>query len=290
MKFRTAKVGEIQALMKASLSEIYPPEETDAIVNSLFLHYQGLSRAGIIMEKDRRLSESELLHFQRAVKRLLAHEPLQYITGKAYFYGLEFKVDPSVLIPRPETEELIEWVVSANKNKDAELKILDIGTGSGCIAISLKKAFKKSRVYAIDISDAALATAKENAELNDVSVNFLKTDILKENERASLPAFDIIISNPPYVTNADREKMRRNVIDYEPHAALFVEDDRSLIFYEEIIGFAKTHLSDQGKLFFECNESNAKEVAALMESSGFLNVEVREDMRGKERMVLGARF
>ncbi len=148
MKFRTAKVGEIQALMKASLSEIYPPEEADAIVNSLFLHYQGLSRAGIIMEKDRRLSESELLHFQRALKRLLTHEPLQYITGRAYFYGLEFNVDPSVLIPRPETEELIEWVVSTT-NKDAELKILDIGTGSGCIAISLKNELKNASVFCL---------------------------------------------------------------------------------------------------------------------------------------------
>jgi release factor glutamine methyltransferase len=289
MEFRSAKVGEIQAVMKASLSEIYPPEETDAIVNSLFLHYQGLSRAGLIMEKDLQLSESELLRFQRAMKRLLTHEPLQYITGKAYFYGLEFKVDPSVLIPRPETEELIEWVVST-ADKDAELKILDIGTGSGCIAISLKKSFKKSRVHAIDISEAALETAKENAEINDVSVNFLQSDILKESERASLPAFDIIVSNPPYVTTADRELMRRNVTEHEPHAALFVEDDRPLIFYEEIIGFAKTHLSDQGKLFFECNESNAKEVAAMMLKEGFRNVELRSDMQGKQRMVLGARF
>lgn len=287
MEFRTAKVGEIQRLMIQELEKLYPLEEAFSIANGLFMHYLGLSRAWVIMEKDRILSESELLHFQRAMKRLMAHEPLQYITGLAHFYGLEFKVNPAVLIPRPETEELVSWVLSEVHGAEENLKILDVGTGSGCIAISIKKELEKADVHAIDISDKVLEVAIENASLNNVSVHFEQLDILDEEAQKSLSVFDVIISNPPYVTPSDKDKMRQNVTDHEPELALFVQEQEPLIFYKEITHFAKDHLKSGGRLFFECNESNADEVALLMETVGLSDIQLRKDMQGKERMVLG---
>lgn len=290
MEFRTGKVSEIQRLMIKELEKLYPLEEAFAITNSLFMHYLGLSRAWVIMEKDRILSESELLPFQRALKRLLNHEPLQYITGKAYFYGLEFNVDHNVLIPRPETEELIKWVLSEVSGAEGNLKILDVGTGSGCIAITIKKELEQAEVYAVDISSEVLDVASDNASINNVSVHLNRLDILDKVSRNTLPVFDVIISNPPYVTPSDKDKMRLNVTDHEPDLALFVKEEDPLIFYREIIHFAKDHLSPGGRLFFECNESNAGEVALMMKADGYSKIELRKDMQGKERMVMGFGF
>ena len=287
MEIRTAELGELQALMKKELVGLYPAEELNAIVRSLFSHLTGLTASEMVLEKDRKMSESEIHYLQRSLKRLKKFEPLQYITAVAWFHGLEFKVNPAVLIPRPETEELVEWILKDLNSADGTIKILDIGTGSGCIAISLKKKLPKAEVHAIDISQEALSVAEENADRLDAEVRFRRADILDTEARSALPRYDVIVSNPPYVTPADRKKMMRNVTDHEPSLALFVGEDDPLLFYREIIMFSAHHLEKGGRLYLECNEGNATDVAVLLNLNGFADVELRKDMQGKLRMVLG---
>jgi release factor glutamine methyltransferase len=219
--------------------------------------------------------------------RLQTGEPVQYILGHTEFYGLIFKVNPSVLIPRPETEELVEWVLNSKvKNQKSKVTtILDIGTGSGCIAISLKKNLPEAKVSAIDISTDALQTAKQNAELNEVDVNFIHQDILNINPEIEIPNSEIIISNPPYVTLHAKTRMHTNVTDFEPHTALFVPENDPLIFYKAIADFAIENLIPNGLLFFEINENLGKKTVAMLESKGFKNVELRTDMSGRDRMI-----
>jgi len=217
--------------------------------------------------------------------RLASHEPVQYILGQADFYGLKFKVTPEVLIPRPETEELVYWVLeSVNKSP---LKIVDVGTGSGCIPITLKKKLPTAEISGLDISKAALKIAEENAELNEVDVPFQAVNILEEKKWHPLPYFDIIISNPPYIPYTEIDLMPKQVTDFEPNLALFVENKAPLIFYQKIAQFALLKLTKGGQLFFECNEFNAKKVVLMLEKLGFSKVELQKDMEGKERMVRG---
>jgi len=274
--------------MKKELLELYPEGEVKGIIRGLFSYLTGWTASQMILNKEKRLTESEIHFLQHSLKRLKQHEPLQYITGRAYFHDLNFKVNPAVLIPRPETEELVEWIFDSHKSSHS-LKLLDIGTGSGCIAISLKKKLPEIDVYAIDVSEEALEVARENALSMDIKLRFELLDILDVTSRASLPVFDIIVSNPPYVIPADKEKMLPNVSEHEPPLALFVEND-PLVFYKEIIAFSKDHLNTGGNLFFECNESNAKKVEDLMHQSGFKDIELRKDMQGKDRMIRGSRF
>ena len=287
MEIRSAELGELQAMMVLQLREIYLPAEAVALVRRLFSHLTGLTPSEMVLEKKRKLTESEMLFLQRALKRLKDQEPLQYIIGATHFYGSEFKVSPAALIPRPETEELVDWIVSDHQNQKRIMSVLDIGTGSGCIAISLKKNLHKAEVSGIDISEEALLLAGENASSLDADITFAKLDILDEEARATLSRFDLIVSNPPYVTPSDREKMESNVIDHEPPIALFVDEDDPLLFYTGIIAFAREHLNKGGKLYFECNEGNAHEVEFLLKKSGFKEVELRNDMQGKERMLRG---
>lgn len=285
MEITTAELGELQALMKKELTGLYPERELNAIVKGIFLHLTGLSTAQLVLEKERKLDEADIFYLQRALKRLKDHEPLQYITGVAHFHGLEFKVDKRVLIPRPETEELVQWVFEEISGPE-DTKVLDIGTGSGCIAISISKKLPGSEVHAIDISEAALTLAKENASRLGADISFGLVDILRNEAIESLGSFDIIISNPPYVTMEDKQLMQKNVVDHEPGLALFVEED-PLIFYKAIIDFAKEHMRDKGKLFFECNEKYVGQVAQLLEKEKFSNIRQRRDMQGKYRMVVG---
>ena len=289
MDIRTGKLGELQALMKNELKEIVPEEEAKAIVRGLILHKTGKTAAESILAKDSKLTESEIFFFQQSLKRLKNHEPLQYITGLAHFYGLEFEVNPSVLIPRPETEELLDWIIKDHAKAGSQKKILDIGTGSGCIAITLSRFCPDSEVWAVDVSDEALRIASNNAKKLMAEIIFARLDILDQNLDARLPEFNIIVSNPPYVTPSDRKKMQKNVTEHEPPLALFVEEKDSLIFYREIIAFSLEHLLNGGHLYFECNESNALEVVELLKKYGYEDIELRQDMRGKERMVLGVR-
>ena len=231
--------------------------------------------------------------FEKIKKRLLAGEPVQYVVGFAWFYGLKFKVNPNVLIPRPETEELVEWILETVSRFNSKLKtqnpkpysVLDIGTGSGCIPITLKHKNEGLVVSAVDISEGALITASRNAYRMNVDVEFKRVDILNETDWLQLTDYQIIVSNPPYIPTKEKALMENNVLDFEPHLALFVDNDDALIFYEKIADFALLHLNTEGSLFFECNEFNAHEVVAMLKNKGFSDVELKKDMSGKDRMI-----
>lgn len=287
MEIRSAELGELQASVRDELREIYPERELRAIVQCLFSFLTGLSPSMMVLEKERKLSESQINFIQRSVRRLREYEPVQYVTGQALFHGLEFKVDPRVLIPRPETEELVGWVVSET-GSDKGLHILDVGTGSGCIAISLKKLLNEARITGIDISEDALVLAAENAARLEAAVEFMQLDILDEQKSSLLPLYDLVISNPPYVTPEDRKAMLPNVTDHEPAIALFVDAD-PLMFYREIIRFSVKHLREGGSLYFETNEKYADEIAGMMQQAGYAGISIRKDMQGKERMVRGGK-
>lgn len=224
--------------------------------------------------------------------RLLQHEPLQYILGSADFYGLKFKADSRALIPRPETEELVEWTVKSVMEKylsNAAIRILDIGTGSGCIPITIKKYLPASDVWAIDISKDALDLANFNAQQLEVNLQFRQVNILREAQWVGLPQFHIIVSNPPYIPESEMNLVPEQVKAHEPHLALFVADEDPLVFYEAIAKFAWRQLLPEGLLFFECNEYNAPQIVALLEKKGFQEVELRQDLSGKDRMVCAKR-
>lgn len=280
-------IKDVFSTFKQSLATLYDASEIEALTLMIISEIIGSSKTMIkaFPEQEITLSQSEKLN--NILIRLQTGEPVQYILGYTEFYGLTFKVNPSVLIPRPETEELVEWVLNSKvKNQKSKVTtILDIGTGSGCIAISLKKNLPEAKVSAIDISINALQTAKQNAELNEVDINFIQVDILNINPEIEIPKSEIIISNPPYVTLHDKTQMHTNVTDFEPHTALFVPENDPLIFYKAIADFAMNNLAPNGLLFFEINENLGKETVEMLESKEFKDIELRKDMSGRDRMV-----
>ncbi len=227
------------------------------------------------------LSGSGLRKAEDIAFRLKSGEPIQYILGKTEFYGMPFMVTPDVLIPRPETEELVEWILAGNRQPG--FSVLDIGTGSGCIAVTLAKKIYGANVYAWDISERALKVASENAFLNCVNVRFSLRDIFQPVDNS--PIFDMIVSNPPYVTESEKTTMEANVLGFEPHGALFVPDDHALIFYERIADVALTSLYNGGELYFEINRDKGTEVCDMLRSKGFTHIELRKDISGNDRMV-----
>ncbi len=229
-------------------------------------------------------TESQLKKLEMIQTRLLAHEPVQYVVGITYFFGLKFKVSPAVLIPRPETEELVDWILTDHSRKK-KVDVLDIGTGSGCIPVSLKAEAPDYRVTGFDVSPEALVVAGENARKNGVEVDFQLFDILNKTNWDTLSKYEIIVSNPPYIPLREKKLMADNVLKHEPGIALFVADEDPLLFYRTIIEFAKTHLVEDGWLYFETNEYNITEVEELFVKAGFLDIEKRKDLQGKERMV-----
>ncbi len=270
----------------SQLSSVYEKREAENIAHLVFEQFAGLSRLGRILQKEAELDKAAIEKLDRALKELLQHKPVQYVIGEAWFYKLKFKVNEQVLIPRPETEELVEWVISSvSSSPPMAGSILDIGTGSGCIAVALKKNLPSFRVSAIDISAPALAVAKENAALYKEEIDFIRMDVLQSQQTTDLPSFDIIVSNPPYVKQSEKNAMRKNVLDYEPHVALFVPDEDTLKFYRAIAVIAKEKLNPGGKLFFEINESLGETVAGLLYEKGFIEIELRKDLSGKDRMV-----
>lgn len=286
-------VKEVLSAYKKDLDSLYDPREAEAIALLVLEEQTGYSKAKLKAFPEQELSDAQQDYLNDALTRLTTGEPIQYIIGHTEFYGLKFKVDPSVLIPRPETEELVEWILSDRRGFESlpqnPFSILDIGTGSGCIAITLKKHLPDAAVEAMDISVSALYTAKENAELNQVEVNFIRQDILNmpdtppssgEDWRASL-----IVSNPPYVTITDKTQMHTNVTDFEPHNALFVPEDDPLIFYRAIAEFATQNLKEEGLLFFEINENLGPETVSLLAEKGFSEVTLRQDLSGRDRMI-----
>ena len=284
-------IKDVFSTFKQSLGTLYDTSEIEALTLMIISEITELSKAMIKAFPEQEITLQQHEKLNNILARLQTGEPIQYILGHTEFYGLTFKVNPSVLIPRPETEELVEWVLNSKveSQKSKVSNILDIGTGSGCIAISLKKNFLTAQVSAIDISTEALQTAKQNAELNEVDINFIHADILNINSEIEIPKSEIIISNPPYVTLHDKTQMHTNVTDFEPHTALFVPENDPLIFYKAIADFAIDNLAPKGLLFFEINESLGKETVEMLESKGFKDIELRKDMSGRDRMVRATR-
>jgi len=237
--------------------------------------------------RDRELTAEEEQQLQQIQDRLLAGEPLQYILGQADFYNIKLAVSPAVLIPRPETEELVEWVLEEGAMFPTTPRILDIGTGSGCIPVAVKHAWPDSEIWAIDVSEPALLIARQNANRYEATIYFQQVDILDATQRELLPQFDMIVSNPPYIPHQESDLMSADVLLHEPALALFVPDEDPLVFYRHIMAFAQTHLLPNGQLFFECNEFNAAEVAELGNQLGFQKGELRNDLQRKPRMWRG---
>jgi release factor glutamine methyltransferase len=284
MKIPNNRIQSIIDYFHLQLDDLYPKEEVTFFAFWALSELMGFSRSDMILRKDERISESEILTFIRIVKRLKKYEPIQYILGATEFYGMRLKVNKNVLIPRPETEELVDWI-KLSHSQNHELKILDIGTGSGCIPIALKKHLPKSKVSGIDVSESALELAKENASANQVEVDFSNIDIRNKEEWKPLGKFDIIVSNPPYVLDKEKSEMRKNVLDYEPELALFVEDDDPLIFYRYILDFTQSHLETDGEIYFELNENFGDDLKELCQQKGFGNCELKKDLSGKIRML-----
>lgn len=277
------RLKDIQDIYHKELDELYGKNEVDSFFNLVMEHYLKLDRIHLFMEPEYAITKTEEQPFFEALSRLKLEEPVQYILGETEFFGLPFKVSKDTLIPRPETEELVALIIEDSKKEP--YKILDIGTGSGCIAISLAKNLSESKVSALDVSEAALDLAKQNAELNNVDVEFILDDILKPEHSAS--NYDIIVSNPPYVRNLEKAEIQSNVLNNEPHLALFVDDENPLQFYKSICVFAQQNLKNNGVLYFEINEYLGDEMISLLKDFGFINIELQTDLFGKDRMIKG---
>ncbi len=265
------------------LDSLYPKEEITSFFTILCAHYLKMNRTEMALEPQKELSPEEEQQMENALEKLRKQIPIQYIIGETEFYGLPFYVNPAVLIPRPETEELVDWILDSLKMKKGEVTILDIGTGSGCIAISLAKNLSNAKVTALDVSKEAIQTAKANAQLNQVAIAFLEEDIL--HTEVLKGKWHLIVSNPPYIKEEEKELMSKNVLEHEPHLALFVPDVNPLLFYKKIAQLAKNHLNEAGVLYFEINEALGAEVVSMLEETGFQHIELRKDMYGKDRMV-----
>ena len=292
-------VKQYRNYFNETLKTIYPITEIDSFFFLLLEEYLGFRRVDIVLKSDFKISQETLNLLQSATKQLEQEVPLQYIIGKTEFYGLPFVVNKHVLIPRPETEELVAWVVSESSRfktfntstkqttETKQLKILDIGTGSGCIPISLKKQLPFAKISAIDISEEALTVAKKNAVLNNVDIHFILQDILKTV--ALDQHYDIIISNPPYVRELEKKELKNNVLKNEPHVALFVENDNPLIFYAKIAELAKKYLNKNGLLFFEINQYLGTETIDLVNKKGLKNIQLKKDMFGNDRIIVASK-
>ena len=275
--------SDLEKQFSAELSDIYAKEEAAMLCFLSVQHRFNWTKASYLLNKQEVISDTDTTNFLDILSQLKTSKPIQYILGETDFYGRTFRVNPAVLIPRPETEELVKWVVETVSTKN--ISLLDIGTGSGCIAISLKIEIPEAVVVAIDLSADALALAQENASLHKAVVTFIEKDVLQMHPTDLATTFDMVVSNPPYIALAEKELMKTNVLANEPHVALFVPNTNPLIFYERIAALAQAKLNLGGFLFFEINERFGKEVLALLVKKGFKHVELRQDLSGKDRMV-----
>ena len=270
----------INQYIRQELKELYTPPEISILSRLILGEIDSTSTDHLPADKFSHLSGSQAGKLEEILSRLKMSEPYQYVFGKCEFYGLEFRVTPDVLIPRPETEELVEWVLSENSMAD---RFLDIGTGSGCIAVTLGKKIPAAAIHAWDISDGALAIAAENAAYNGVVVQFLKRDILQSFSAET--SFDVIVSNPPYVMESEKVTMEENVLHFEPHEALFVPDNDPLLFYRRIAEVALEMLHEGGRLYFEVNRTKGASICSMLQQRGYLEVESRNDLSGNLRMI-----
>jgi release factor glutamine methyltransferase len=266
------------------LTPIFDEMEIESFFYIVLEAFHQLKRIDLALNPDLEINDLQLLQWEAVLLQLKEQKPIQYIMGETEFFGLPFYVNENTLIPRPETEELVDWISrDLTINECNDLKILDIGTGSGCIAIALAKKFTNAQVFAIDVSEKALATAQKNAIRNEVNVTFIQKNILEiENLEQQ---FDIIVSNPPYVRNLEKVEIHKNVLAYEPHLALFVEDDNALVFYQKITELAAKNLSENGQLYFEINQYLGKEMIKLLSENNFATIELRKDIYGNDRMI-----
>lgn len=277
------KLIDIKKIFYSELENVFEKNEIDVFIKRTAEEYLSLKPFELALNADLFIEKHKEEMFLKAVSELKKQKPIQQILGKTYFYGLEFTVNEHVLIPRPETEELVHWVVKDNKLSPSELKILDIGTGSGCIAISLAKNLPGSEVFAIDVSKEALNVGRKNAILNNVEVEFMEMDILKTSQLPS--QFDVIVSNPPYVRALEKETIKKNVLEYEPHLALFVDNVNPLLFYNKISKLSIDSLKDKRSLYFEINQYLGMEVVELLREAGFKKIELSKDMFGNDRFI-----
>jgi release factor glutamine methyltransferase len=288
------KIKDYRAQFIQELSPIYGQGEAESFFYLILEEKQKLKRIDLALNPDLTFSTDEIQVWNTIVEQLQQEIPVQYLLGKTSFYGLDFEVNADVLIPRPETEELVDWIIQSTKYQvrgtkleDVRriIKILDIGTGSGCIAIALAKNITNAQVFAIDVSEKALATAQKNAEINAVKVTFVEKNILETDDLSE--HFDIIVSNPPYVRELEKKEIKKNVLDNEPYLALFVKDNDALVFYKKIAELAQKKLSQNGQLFFEINQYLGEETVELLKKMGFKNIELRKDIYGNNRMIKG---
>jgi release factor glutamine methyltransferase len=301
-KVRQMKTGEAEVWLTRQLQAIYEESEAMNIAALVLEHLTQQGKIQRLHSKDEPLQADQLQQLKQIEQRLSQHEPVQYVLGEAWFYGLKLFVDNHVLIPRPETEELVDWIIKDSKaaginvfekgGTEADdtklLKILDIGTGSGCIPLALKNTMPKAEVWGCDISEEALNVARRNGAELDIRVDFQGVNILDEAQHRLLPTADIIVSNPPYIPVSDKTTMHNNVVAHEPHIALFVPDNDALVFYKAIIQFAKKRLYESGCLYLEIHENLGADVVALFESEGYLTT-LKKDMQGKDRMIKAKR-
>ena len=264
------------------LQKNFSRAESESIAYILMEEVLNLNRTTLLINEFLQVSDQALSHLDQSVDRICFNEPVQHVTGNAYFYGRTFKVDETVLIPRPETEELIQLIL-AEHNRKAALKILDVGTGSGCIATSLSLELTEAVVYAIDISSEAIATARKNAQMHRADIHFIVMDILKETP--AICDLDILVSNPPYIMEKEKPMMMSNVLDFEPHKALFVSNDDPLLFYDIILKHGQLLLKPGGMVYFEINENLGSEMCSLCEHQGYANVRLIKDIHQKDRIV-----
>ncbi|WP_337967063.1 peptide chain release factor N(5)-glutamine methyltransferase [uncultured Flavobacterium sp.] len=279
------KIKQYRTQFIKELAPFYDAYEAESFFYLILEDKHQLRQIDLALNHELTFSENDFVVWDSFLAQLKQEVPIQYLLGKTSFYGLDFEVNENVLIPRPETEELVEWIINENavENKSKKIKILDIGTGSGCIAISLAKNLPNAEVYGFDVSKKAIETAKRNAINNKVDVTFMFQDVLELEELRC--KFDVIVSNPPYVRNLEKEEIRKNVLDYEPHLALFVDDNDALIFYRKIAELAKKNFLENGKLYFEINQYLGKEMTDLLEKMDFKNIELRKDIYDNDRMM-----
>jgi release factor glutamine methyltransferase len=293
------KMADAERYISGRLQEVYEESEAKNIADLLIEHITSLSKNERLSRNEYEITPEQELAFKDDLQRLLKHEPIQYLMNKSWFYGLELFVDPSVLIPRPETEELVEWVINdikasgldvftrdmAGADKTNLLKILDVGTGSGCIALALKKAMPKAEIWGCDMSEEALNVARRNGSALDLRVDFQGLNFLDPEQQRQLPTVNILVSNPPYIPIKDKQLMDRNVVEHEPHVALFVPNDDPLVFYRALAKFGMHRLYENGSIYMEIHEDLGNQVTDLFKEQGYFSVVVKKDMQGKNRMV-----
>ena len=277
---------DLKVYFSTKLSDKFSRSELNLMIKLIVVKRLNISDSDYLIGDNLRFSESDLLYVRDVVKRLLNDEPFQYILGEVEFYGVLMKIDKRALIPRPETEELVDWVISS-VDDTADLKIMDLCSGSGCIAFALKSVLKSAEVFALELSEKANELIEENAAFTGLALNQYQIDVLAEREFTNFKesSFDRWVSNPPYIPEDDKSLMAENVLAHEPHIALFVENSDPLIFYREIAVKAKHFLKQEGLIFFEIHEELGKDVVELLHSLGFVNIELRKDLQGRDRMI-----